>query len=63
LLVSLAVSLYYLAPIGTDIHFHLAIARSWAKGELGMFSELPLRVNKMPYPPLFEELFATSTYL
>jgi len=53
---SVSVALSYPVPIGADIRFHLEIARVWASGMNGMFSDVALNVNKMPYPPLFHWL-------
>jgi len=40
-------------PLGTDVHFHFDIARVWASGGNGMFSEVVLAENLFPYPPIF----------
>lgn len=63
LAISCSISLRYMAPIGYDFSFHLEIARVWSRGELGMLSDLPMRVNKMPYPPLFHLILVPSVWL
>lgn len=57
------VSLTYTLPVGWDIHFHRLVAQSWARGENGMFSEVVMRVNRFPYPPLFHWLLVPSVLL
>lgn len=52
LLITFTIAMWYQYPIGVDVHFHLRIAEAWARGENGMFSEIVMRINKMPYPPL-----------
>lgn len=61
--VCVAISLTYSIPIGWDIWFHLEIARVWARGQNGMFSRLPMTVNRMPYPPLFHLFLVPSIWL
>jgi hypothetical protein len=60
---TLSLSLWYNAPIGDDIKFHLKVAESWARGELGMFSAEALSMNRLPYPPLFHLLLMPSVWL
>jgi len=52
LIFSIALAAYYQTPIGADVHFHQEIADSWRRGELGMFSDVVMDMNKLPYPPL-----------
>ena len=39
-------------PVGADIQFHLDIARTYLRGENGMYASFVLEINRMPYPPL-----------
>ena len=59
----LAITLSYSVPVAWDPYFHLGIAEVWARGECGMFSELPMRINHMPYPPLFHLMLVPSVWL
>lgn len=51
-IITFTIAMWYRYPIGVDWQFHLRIAEAWARGENGMFTELVMRINKMPYPPL-----------
>jgi hypothetical protein len=51
--VSAYASIVYPKPIGADIAFHIDIARAYLQGQNGMFMEQVMRVNQMPYLPLF----------
>lgn len=59
---TLAVSLYYTEPVGWDIHFHYSVARIWAAGGNGMFSDIVMQTNKMPYPPVFHWLLVPAVW-
>lgn len=50
-------------PIGADVHFHLDVAKVWARGENGMFSDRVFTENLFPYPPLFHWLLVPSIWL
>lgn len=56
-----AITVVYRQPIGVDFNFHLEIARSWARGELGLFHNFEL--NGIPYPPLLHLLLVPSIWL
>lgn len=58
-----AISLRYNRPVGWDAYFHLYIANDWANGKIGMFSNITMNVNYMPYPPLFHLLLVPSIWL
>lgn len=58
-----ALALFYLKPIAADIHFHWVIAEEWANFRLGMFCDVALSVNKMPYPPLLHFLLVPGFWL
>lgn len=60
---ALATSLTYTVPIGWDIHFHYRVAEAWSRGEVGMWSEIVLKVNRVPYPPLFHLLLVPFLWL
>jgi len=60
---SLAASIFTPAPIGVDFYFHLDVARVWASGQNGMFSEVVMRVNRFPYPPLFHWILVPAIWL
>lgn len=49
--------------VGVDIHFHLNIARVWARGENGAFSSFAMEINKSPYPPLFHWFLLPGIWL
>lgn len=50
---SLVISLYYPIPIGADFHFHMKITKLYRQGKLAMLEPDILKVNNLPYPPLF----------
>lgn len=43
-------------PNGTDVWFHILVARAWYKGLNGMVSPVVMDINNIPYPPLFHLL-------
>lgn len=49
-------------PIGADVHFHIDVARIWAAGGNGMFSDIVFQINRFPYPPLFHWIVAPSVW-
>lgn len=60
---SLAASINTPMPIGYDFYFHLDVAKIWASGNNGMFSDLVFRFNQFPYPPVFHWLLVPSVWL
>jgi hypothetical protein len=60
---SVALALYYLQPIGADIHFHWQIAQVWALLENGFFSTVALEMNQIPYPPLLHWILVPAFWL
>jgi len=57
-------SLRYDKPVGTDlIAFHMKVVKEWASGKNGMFAPIVMRINKMPYPPLFHLIFVPSFWM
>jgi len=56
-LLSVSISLAYSVPIAQDFHFHLGIAKLYAKGENALFNAEAFGPNQMPYPPLLHLVF------
>lgn len=59
----LAATIITPVPLGVDFFFHLEVAKVWASGGNGMFSEIVMRINRFPYPPLFHLLLVPSIWL
>lgn len=63
-MLSVAISVAYPVPIGYDfVNFHIKVAESYARGENGMFCDLVMRSNAIPYPPLFHLLLVPSVWM
>lgn len=61
---TITVSLRYATPIGWDLpRFHMKVIEEYANGRNGMFAPIVMKLNGIPYPPLFHLLFVPSFWL